>query len=73
MFVVYFFENRNLLLSQFLKTVPSVGDNLTIKGRKGKISSVTSIEENKIHVQVILEEKVNKAAVLADNSKKKKR
>jgi hypothetical protein len=72
MFDVYFFENKNLLLSQLRKQVPSEGENLTIKGRKGKISSVTSINEKKIHVQVILES-VNKNKVIEDNSKKKKR
>jgi hypothetical protein len=72
MFDVYFFENKNLLLSQLLKRVPSVGEDLTIKGRKGKVSSVTSINEKKIHVQVILEN-VNKTKLIVDNSKKKKR
>ncbi|WML44859.1 hypothetical protein [Neobacillus sp. PS3-40] len=69
--VVYFFENKNLLLSQLLKHVPSVGEDLTIKGRKGKVSSVNSVDENSIHVQVILE-KVNKSKLIVDNSKKKK-
>ena len=59
MFVVYFFDNKNLLLTQLLKHVPTVGEDLTIKGRKGKVSSVSSIDERKIHVQVILEN-VNK-------------
>jgi hypothetical protein len=72
MFVVYFFENKNLLLNQLLKNVPSVGEDLTIKGRKGKVSSVDSIDEKKIHVQVIFE-KVKKNIAIVDNSKKKKR
>lgn len=74
MFVVYFFENKNLLLNQLLNNVPSVGDDLTIKGRKAKVSSVNSIDEKKVHVQVILETvKQSKAAAIVDNSKKKKR
>lgn len=72
MFVVYFFENKNLLLSQFLKQVPSVGDNLTIKGRKGKISSVIGVDEKKFHVQVDIEI-VNKKKLVVDPSKKKRR
>ncbi|MDF0728873.1 hypothetical protein PY093_19865 [Cytobacillus sp. S13-E01] len=72
MFVVYFFDNKNLLLTQLLKHVPTVGEDLTIKGRKGKVSSVSSIDERKIHVQVILEN-VNKNKLIVDNSKKKKR
>lgn len=72
MFVVYFFENKNLLLSQLLKHVPSVGENVVIKGRKGSISSVKSSDNKNYHVQVLLE-KVNKGKTVVDNSKKKKR
>jgi hypothetical protein len=71
MFAVHFFENKNLLLSQLLKRVPSVGEDLKIKGRKGKVSSVNTIDEKNIHVQVIIE-KVNKNKLIVDNSKKKK-
>jgi hypothetical protein len=73
MFVVYFFENKNLLLNQLLSNVPSVGDALTIKGRKGKVSSVNSIDEKKIHVQIIFEVVNKSKVVIVDNSKKKKR
>lgn len=72
MFNVYFFENKNPLLSQLLKRVPAVGEALTIKGRKGKVSNVTNIDEKNIHVYVTLES-VNKTKVIVDNSKKKKR
>ena len=75
MFAVHFFENKNLLLSQLLQRVPSIGEELKIKGRKAKISSVTNVEENKVHVQVVIEkEKVTlgKNAVV-DLSKKRKR
>ena len=72
MFVVYFFENKNLLLSQFRQNVPSVGDDLKIKGRKGKVTSITKIDEKNIHVQLILEN-INKNKLLVDQSKKKKR
>ncbi|MDP4162998.1 MAG: hypothetical protein Q8898_07825 [Bacillota bacterium] len=72
MFVVHFFDNKNLLLNQLLKRVPSVGEDLTIKGRKGKVSSVNNVDEKNIHVQVILET-VNKNKLIVDNSKKKKR
>ena len=72
MFAVHFFENKNPLLCQLLKRVPSVGEDLKIKGRKGKVSSVNSIDEKTIHVQVILEI-VNKNKLIVDNSKKKKR
>jgi hypothetical protein len=75
MFAVHFFENKNLLLSQLLQTVPSVGEELKIKGRKAKISSVTNVEENKFHIQVVIEiEKVTKGKnAVVDLSKKRKR
>jgi hypothetical protein len=72
MFVVYFFDNKNLLLSQLLKSVPAVGDDLTIKGRKGKVSSVNNVDEKNVYVQVTLES-IKKNTPVLDNSKKKKR
>ncbi|MHC0035404.1 hypothetical protein [Pseudoneobacillus sp. C159] len=72
MFVVNFYENRNLLLSQLTKQVPAVGDELKIKGRKAKVSNVTNTEGNKIDVQVQVEV-VQKSKLVEDLSKKKKR
>jgi hypothetical protein len=72
MFAVYFYENKNLLLSQLLKRVPSLGEDLTIKGRKAKVSSVDTIDEKSVHVQVTLE-KVNKNKLVVENPNKKKR
>lgn len=73
MFVVNFFENKNHLLSQLLRRVPAVGEDLTIKGRKGKVSSVNNIDEKNIHVEVVLEVVNKNKTALVDNSKKKKR
>jgi hypothetical protein len=72
MFVVHFFENKNALLNQLLKRVPAVGEDLTIKGRKGKVTSVTELDEKTVHVQVTLET-IKKASLVADSGKKKKR
>lgn len=73
MFVVTYYENRNVLLTQFLKSLPEEGQNVKIKGRKGKVTSVSPIDEKKVHVYVALEA-VNKNKLAAlDNSKKKKR
>jgi hypothetical protein len=71
MFNVHFFEKKDLLLSQLREQLPSEGEDLKIKGRKAKVSSVTSIDEKSIHVQVILE-KVNKNKLLIDPKKKKR-
>lgn len=73
MFTVHFIENKNILLSQLLQNVPSVGEDIKVKGRKAKVLSVNTIDERTIHVNV-LQEKVNKKQQLVlDNSKKKKR
>ncbi|MDP4086543.1 MAG: hypothetical protein Q8934_18330 [Bacillota bacterium] len=71
MYSVYFFENKDLLLTQFLKQVPSAGEAITIKGRKGKVSNVNSVDEKRFYVHVTLET-VNKNKLIVDNSKKKK-
>ncbi|WP_421662100.1 hypothetical protein [Lysinibacillus telephonicus] len=72
MFAVHFYEKNNLLLSQLLNQVPSINSEIKIKGRKGKIVSITEIDENKFHIQVELEA-VKKQATLSSIDKKKKR
>ncbi|MCM3602874.1 hypothetical protein M3175_19235 [Robertmurraya korlensis] len=73
MFVVTYYENRNVLLTQLLKSLPEEGQNVKIKGRKGKITNIAPIDEKNVHVYVALEA-VNKNKLVAlDNSKKKKR
>ncbi|CAM3799870.1 hypothetical protein [Mesobacillus thioparans] len=72
MFVVHFFENRNELLNQLRQQVPSVGEDLRIKGRKGKVTSVLAVDEKIYHVQLELESKA-KPTLAADPGKKKKR
>jgi len=72
MFVISFIENRTILLCQFRKQAPSVGDAINIKGHKGKVVNVESVDEKHIHVQVALK-KIDKTKLAVDNSKKKKR
>lgn len=74
MFAVHFIENNNVLLTQLLNRVPAEGEEIKIKGRKAKVSSVKDIDELNVHVQVIIEVvNVNKNKLVVDNSKKKKR
>lgn len=72
MFVVYFLEGKNVLLNQLRNRVPSVGEDITIKGRKGKVTDVQNVAEKKFHVQVTIN-KVIKNKAEEDKSKKKKR
>ncbi len=72
MFVVHFFENKNLLLVQLRNQVPSVGEDIKIKGRKGKVSDVNSVDEKNIQVQIFIEKVINKNKLIVDPKKKKR-
>ncbi|KQL53959.1 preprotein translocase subunit SecA [Heyndrickxia shackletonii] len=72
MAIVHFFDNKTVVLSQLLKNIPVVDDNIKIKGRKGKVLSVRELDDNQIHVQVLFEQ-VIKSQTLAKDNKKKKR
>lgn len=71
MFAVHFLENRNQLLTQLLKTVPAEGENVVIKGRKGKVTSVTFVDEKNVQVQVALEVIVKKPSLELPGKKKR--
>jgi hypothetical protein len=72
MVVVHFIENNAVVLSQLREQIPSVNEDIKIKGRKGKVLDVKKIEENIIQVHVFLE-KVSKVQPAAIDNKKKKR
>jgi hypothetical protein len=73
MVAIHFFENKFIVLSQLLNHIPSVDENIKIKGRKGKIVSVEQMGENKFHVHVLLEQATKKKSLVQEDSKKKKR
>jgi hypothetical protein len=72
MAVVHFFENKSIVLCQLLKHIPSVDENIKIKGRKGKVLSVKKIEENLVHVHVIFEQVIKNQPISKDTKKKKR-
>ncbi|WP_062110062.1 hypothetical protein [Bacillus niameyensis] len=72
MYVVHFLENKNTLLTQLRSHIPTIGEELTIKGRKAKVTSVENIDEKNIHVQLTIAI-INKSKSTVDPSKKKKR
>ena len=74
MFAVHFMEKNITVLTQVLREIPAVDDDLKIKGRKGRVISVQEIAENGIHVQVEFEKVVdkNKAAIKDLGNKKRK-
>jgi Mg2+/Co2+ transporter CorC len=74
MYVVHFFENKVELLNQLLGSVPAVGEAITIKGRKGKVTSVNNVDDKHVHVQIMIEKvAVKNKLSAADLAKKKKR
>jgi hypothetical protein len=66
-------EKNIIVLTQVLRDIPAVEDNLKIKGRKGKVISVQETEENGIHVQVEFEQIVDKNKAATKELGKKKR
>lgn len=74
MFAVHFFENKTRVLNLASRTVPAVGEELKIKGRKGKVTSVEQMEENVFYVYVEFEKIVDRnKTVVKDLGKKRRR
>lgn len=72
MFAVHFFEKNIIVLTQVLRDIPAVNDDLKIKGRKGKVIAVQETEENGIHVLVEFEKVIDKASIKDLGKKKRK-
>jgi hypothetical protein len=71
MYVVHFFENKNPLLVQLRNQVPIVGEDIKIKGKKGKVSSVHSLDERNIEVQILIEKVIKSKAVIDPRKKRR--
>lgn len=71
MVLVHFFENNSIVLSQLLKTYPSVDENIKIKGKKGKVISVKKMDESLVHVHVVFEKVTIKQPITKDVKKKR--
>ncbi|ATP40070.1 hypothetical protein CSE16_08415 [Solibacillus sp. R5-41] len=72
MYAIHFYEKNTSVLSQYLKRIPEVDESIRIKGRNGKVVNVIQIEENKYHVQVVLEKLIKKELLLKDDKKKRR-
>lgn len=70
MFTVTFYENKSLVMSQLLKRIPTVDEEIKLKGKKGKVVSVDHINESNVHIHLIFE-KVKKQ-VPTEREKKRK-
>ncbi|PKG22986.1 hypothetical protein CWS01_15045 [Niallia nealsonii] len=70
--IIQFFENKLVVLSQLLRNISSVDNDIKIKGRQGKGISVTEMHEDLYHIQVHVE-KVVKKQLLVNDMKRKRR
>ncbi|MGG2054490.1 hypothetical protein ABFY48_08815 [Lysinibacillus pakistanensis] len=55
MFVAHFYEGKISVLSQLLVNLPTVEENIKIKGRKAKIIEVNQIDNNNYQVRIVFE------------------
>ncbi|MCM3163362.1 MULTISPECIES: hypothetical protein [Metabacillus] len=69
--VVQFVENNTVVLTQLLEKPPSENENIKIKGRKGKVSTIKITDDNVVYVYVIFDKVVKNNP--ANDPKKKKR
>ena len=71
MFVTHFYENKTSVLSQLLVNLPTVEENIKIKGRKAKVVKIVQIDDNNYQVSIIFE-KIPKKQPLKEIGKKKR-
>ncbi|MGE7998518.1 hypothetical protein ACQKOF_07535 [Lysinibacillus sp. NPDC093190] len=71
MFVTHFYENKTSILSQLLVNLPTVEENIKIKGRKAKVVQIVQIDDNNYQVSIIFE-KIPKKQPLKEIGKKKR-
>lgn len=72
MMVVNFLEGRTTVLTQLREQIPSVDEQIKVKGRKGIVVSINNLDEKKVNVEIVFEQLV-KASSSAIDVKKKKR
>jgi len=74
MVVTHFVElkNREIVLSQLRNQIPSVNEQVKIKGRKGKIVNVYPVDQSIYHVEVEFEQVLKPSFSALENKKKKR-
>ncbi|MBO0589256.1 hypothetical protein [Sporosarcina sp. E16_8] len=72
MYSIHFYEGKTYLLNKASRIIPSVNENVRIKGRNGKVNNVQEMGENRYFVLVEFEKIVDKSIPAMNNLKKKK-
>lgn len=73
MYAVHFMEKNIIVLTQVLRDIPAINDELKIKGRKGKVISVQETEKSSFLVQIEFEKIIEKNKTATKDLGKKKR
>lgn len=72
MVTIHFFENSTNVLTQLRQEIPNVDQEKKIKGRKGKILTVTQVKKDVYQANVEFEKIVKKAALAVDPKKRRR-
>ena len=72
MYSIHFYESKTYVLNKASRIIPSVNENVRIKGRNGKVTNVQEMGENRYFVFVEFEKIVDKSIPAMNNLKKKK-
>jgi len=72
MYSIHFYEGKTYVLNKASRIIPSVDENVRIKGRNGKVINVQDMGENRYFVFVEFEKIVDNSKLAMNNLKKKK-
>ena len=73
MYSIHFYENKTYVLNQALRNIPSIDDDVSIKGRKAKVLNIEEIKENVYYVYIEFEKIVVKSKTATKELGKKKK
>ena len=73
MYSIHFYEDKTYVLNQALRNIPSIDEDVRIKGRKAKVLNVEEIKENVYYVYIEFEKIVVKSKTASKELGKQKR
>ena len=73
MYAIHYYEHKTEVLNLLSRTIPSIDEQVKIKGRNGKVISVLQIKENVYQVFIEFEKVVDKRKIAANDLGNKKR
>ncbi|NYF24379.1 hypothetical protein [Sporosarcina sp. JAI121] len=73
MYSIHFYEGNTYVLNKASRIIPSVNENVRIKGRNGIVITVQEMGENRYFVFVEFEKIVDKSKMATIDLKKRKK